>query len=469
MGVIIVGARGKSGSPATSLASLRPKVFKPVASFASARKSAVVTAAPAIQSPAGASATSPSSANYFIDSLAGLDTNDGSSPARPWRSLAPLEGTHLRPGDTVNFARGSDWQGPLQINDSGEPGRPITLRPYSTGRAPAFHNQSMWGDGIEIDGSWVVVDGLSFHNVQHYAIDIKGDHVTVQNIDVALSGIGVVMGGRYGMVTHSHFHDGRMVINTPGGDDDYGALGVSIMASDNEVSFNRMEDLIAPSYDYGQDGGAVEIFGTVENAYIHHNWARGDKGFIEIGGGSAHDIVLAYNVSLDNGRLALFNLTGKYASSVDRFRIENNTVVETVDWLDTPGYWSAEVAFDARPTRDAVLLRNNLFYLDASQRAANQSTFLHEYNLYYFAHSDRRAYKLGYDPGTGEIVADPLFVNPDDYDFHLQKDSPAIDRGLNLGYTTDMDGAPVPDDNAPDLGAYESQSPSGGYPVSPKR
>lgn len=34
-------------------------------------------------------------------------------------------------------------------------------------------------------------------------------------------------------------------------------------------------------------------------------------------------------------------------------------------------------------------------------------------------------------PGTGEINEDPMFVDPDDHDYHLQEGSPCIGTGMN--------------------------------------
>jgi hypothetical protein len=78
----------------------------------------------------------------------------------------------------------------------------------------------------------------------------------------------------------------------------------------------------------------------------------------------------------------------------------------------------------------------------------------------------------GYD-GVGNIDANPLFVDPDDDDFHFLPGSPCIDAGDNTavpeGVTTDLDGNPRfvddPDTEdtgfgAPpivDMGAYEFQ------------
>jgi hypothetical protein len=40
-------------------------------------------------------------------------------------------------------------------------------------------------------------------------------------------------------------------------------------------------------------------------------------------------------------------------------------------------------------------------------------------------------------------------------DFHLQRMSPAIDAGLNLGYAADFEDSSVPVDGAADIGAFE--------------
>ncbi len=47
----------------------------------------------------------------------------------------------------------------------------------------------------------------------------------------------------------------------------------------------------------------------------------------------------------------------------------------------------------------------------------------------------------------GNIDADPLFIDPDSYDYHLSEDSPCIDAGVYVGYEYVGE--------APDIGAYE--------------
>ncbi len=56
--------------------------------------------------------------------------------------------------------------------------------------------------------------------------------------------------------------------------------------------------------------------------------------------------------------------------------------------------------------------------------------------------------------GTGNIFADPLFVDPANGDYHLGVGSPCIDTGTSAGAPThDIEGTPR--DAVPDMGAYE--------------
>jgi hypothetical protein len=341
------------------------------------------------------------------------------------------------PGDIIHFKRGSNWTGGLVINDSGIEGKPIIFTAYGSGDKPVFRNPANPGnyaDTIKIDADWVIVEELLISDTSYAGIEIfHRNHIVVQNNEITNVGMGMVIHGQSNLVTQNYIHDLHMYNNTPGGKDDYGAVGVLLNStSNNEISYNKFENCNAPSYDFGSDGGVVEWWGDSNNNYIHHNFATENNGFLEVGGGQAWDNIVSYNISMNNGVFSVIHLGGTFQSDVRNFRIENNTIVETAypDWVLIGFVGEA-------PSTDTFLLNN--------------SSFMHDYNLYYLGGGT----KLGYTLNHVEIIADPLFVDRVAGDFHLMPNSPAIDAGVNLGYVRDFEGNPVPPGVSPDIGAIE--------------
>ncbi len=208
---------------------------------------------------------------------------------------------------------------------------------------------------------------------------------------------------------------------------------------------HRFVNCRAPSYDFGHDGGAVELYGNLTNVNVHHNYSTGGDGFLEMGGGSANNVTVAYNVSdNDYNQLILVHLTGTWASTMSNFKVENNTIVKTIS------AWKI-LNFDGAPSPSTFYFRNNVVY-STQAGVANNAAFTHANNLYFLANGAT----LGFTLGSGEKQADPLFANLSGGDYHLRTGSPAIDAGLRLGYTLDFGGNAVPAGAAPDMGVFEA-------------
>jgi chitodextrinase len=75
--------------------------------------------------------------------------------------------------------------------------------------------------------------------------------------------------------------------------------------------------------------------------------------------------------------------------------------------------------------------------------------------------------------GSASTVANPQFMSTTTPDLHLRAASPAIDHGVAVGLTSDLDGTAVPLDGdgdgiaTPDIGAYERAASTGGDTVPP--
>lgn len=78
---------------------------------------------------------------YYIDDVNGLDTNDGLSVERAWKSLDRVNTTTFQPGDSILFKSGGEWTGQLWPKGSGAEGSPITIGKYGDGKLPLIQGQ----------------------------------------------------------------------------------------------------------------------------------------------------------------------------------------------------------------------------------------------------------------------------------------------------------------------------------------
>ena len=66
----------------------------------------------------------------------GNDANDGRTASHPWKSLARVNATGLRPGDRILLHRGDQWHETLRPPSSGTRGHRIVFGAYGIGHAP---------------------------------------------------------------------------------------------------------------------------------------------------------------------------------------------------------------------------------------------------------------------------------------------------------------------------------------------
>ncbi len=389
--------------------------------------------------------------SYYVDSVHGSDKNAGTAPDAPWQTLARLQAHKYAPGDTVYLARGSAWDTNLYIQEGGTAEAPVTFRAFGTGARPTITPTAPGDRPVTVDAPFIVLDGLRLSGGTSGGVNVTraAHHVTVQNMEIFDVAFGVEVYGANNIITRNYIHHLKPFRNTPGGNDDYGANGVLLATAGNQVTRNRFYRCIGPSYDHGAVGAAVELFGqNADDNRIMYNYAIENGSFVEAGGGSARNTVVAYNVAHNNnGRFAWFYITGPDAAAVENVRIHNNTVVEVLPAVAPGVLW-----FGSSSPPKGLIVRNNIFYLNRVDGIATNNDFTHDHNLYYVAGSGSR---LGLELGPSEKVANPRFESVTEANFRLSDESPAVGAGIPLGYEFDFANLRLSGRRPPDLGAYQ--------------
>jgi hypothetical protein len=398
----------------------------------------------------------------------------------PWKNIDQVNnGTKtLLAGDTVFFKRGQLFTGRLNIENSGTAKNPIVYTAYGKGNLPLFDNAI--SDIIVLrNQSNVVIDKIQFTdlslvdplhqipaNISIAILLYNSPHCTISNCDFSLMGIGIAtfIGSNCTTITGNRIHNLRMVRNTPSlknKNDDYGAVPIVLASSFNTITNNRMEDCWAISYDYGYDGGAIELFGTdMNNNFIAYNTAINCNGFIEIGSnskGTANNNIVAYNKIINCGTLGVFQNGGDYAASISNLQYYNNTIIETVKQFTIPGelFYKADNKGPAR----MIVLKNNIFWCSNGTIIAgnkfNNKSMLRSHNVYRMQNSSLGSITLA--PNEFLSSSAKIFSaennNPSSWNCKLTKGSIAINFGIAVGLIADMKGNPI--NGNPDAGAYE--------------
>ena len=388
--------------------------------------------------------------NYYVDDVNGSDANSGTSEAAPWRTLDKASNFTIAPGARLLFRRGGVWSGTLKVEESGAGGLPVVIGSYGSGPLPVIQGAS---DCVLLSGSGIVVAQMLLQDCWsgvRIPSGASGNRVQDSVLAGNVAGVLVSDGAADNTIVGNQFeNNNKMSVNTPGGYDDSGAFGVLLNGDRNEVAYNHISGSVAFSYDYGQDGAAVEIYRGQGNS-IHHNVAVDNQTFSELGDARTADNTFGYNLVLSSLADSKFLVTrggGDGHGPVASTRVFNNTVVMT-------GPGSEGFVCHGGCNSGVLTMRNNVIQAVLKAGYAD-GAFDEDYNIYAGGITQ---FPLGPHSGVGN----PLFISVGAGDFHLAGGSPAIDSGVETGYGADLEGRGVPRDGngdgvaVADRGAFES-------------
>ncbi|MBU0639786.1 MAG: right-handed parallel beta-helix repeat-containing protein [Planctomycetes bacterium] len=443
---------------------------------------------------------SSSGATYYVAAhVAGAsDSNDGLSPTfaggtqGPWSTIQHAANM-MQAGDTTHILAGTYYENMIRFTRAGTAGARIALS--GEGPTNVFIDGGGGQAGIVIDPGvgHVALEGLTVQNLSGYAIiaGLEGDQrraaeirlhdvhvntfgggnspnavagIILYNVDTfSLDQLETADGGSNGVqlvdctngtVTNSTFHGspGPLAngLETQQGHD----IKISNCVAHNNAVYG-FDISLWPK----QPPFAHNI--TVEECFAYDN---GHSGFAV--NSRSHNVVFRRNIAWRNG----FDPTSAWGGFVCYDGAYNVTFEHNVSiGNDGPGFiisnssWQEVMSFGPLPD-NTFTFRNNVTQGNTEGalmvEGTNEWTIIAEYNNWNaLASGQYTVYVMGqvFTPaqinagalGTGNICADPLFVNAgaEPPNVHLQSNSPCIDAGVSLGQTYAG--------NAPDMGRYE--------------
>ncbi len=241
---------------------------------------------------------------------------------------------------------------------------------------------------------------------------------------------------------------------------------------------------------YFSGGVGIYIDGYTDNACnftVSNNTIVGNNTCIEIAaehpesGGTARDIVVENNLIYQNGKYTASWTNGGGISlgqhavptHIYRVTVRGNTVITPA--TNNPYYPIYARAF--KEYYHDCKIENNIFIdMNGSVNYHYVACFDHwnltddlsgkidlDYNCYYRFPGAYSAIRISWmagastsGGGTHSIKVNPLFVNRNTYDFHLNATSPCIGiANASIVSVTDKDGRPRPQNGTSDIGAFE--------------
>ncbi len=252
-----------------------------------------------------------------------------------------LNGKTLGPGTVVTIARGCSWDDVrVTINGNGTEAQPVlvTSGGDASGALPSF-SAKKGGDGkdggiITLEGSNVHLQGVAVRDAMSIGIGANATNSVLDNIEGSNVVAGVWIRGEGSKVWNSYFHDLRLMADTPGSNDDYGANGITVEANNVVIEGLTCRNCKAssPDYDqYGGDGSFVEVWNQAENLQVRYGAVIVSARVLEAGGmqgKSARNMLLEYVYAEDISDQPIYLNPGGDYGSIDTsgFTERNNTI-----------------------------------------------------------------------------------------------------------------------------------------------
>ncbi|MFJ6940587.1 right-handed parallel beta-helix repeat-containing protein [Streptomyces sp. NPDC101132] len=425
-----------------------------------------------------AAGTAHAAARTYFVSPGGNDSNPGTSPRAPLRTLQKAA-DRVGPGDTVSIMNGtysepSAGSNVLTVKRSGRPGAPITFTAHP-GHHPVIHPVKAW-NGISVLGaSYISIKNLEVKG-NNAALTLAGAERESKKGDPTYNTncIAVERDRSTGAPSHHVEVTGNEVHGCAGG-------GISAIGSDHvTISGNHVFgtswytvyatsgiSVLTPRDVGGGDARTYKI--RITGNRVHDNetkikWAKcgcysDGNGIIvdTLKGDADHPaysgrVLVANNLSYDNGGSGIHSYKSRHVDIVHNTAFANGRSTRMHSYANIFAHDSTDVR-----------LLNNIAYGRPGQATNSTSrnvNVTYDYNVYFGG-------KAPEVRGPHDVIADPKLIKAGtgaDADFRLSEGSPAAGTGTPFAaVTTDFTGARRTG-GAPDRGAYGFGAQRSGAP-----
>ncbi|MFA5189998.1 MAG: right-handed parallel beta-helix repeat-containing protein [Verrucomicrobiia bacterium] len=428
-----------------------------------------------------------SAAEYCVDPK-GDDANTGTE-SQPWKTLQKAADT-LVAGDTVHIKAGTYHERVIPKN-SGSPGKRITYAAFP-GHEVTVDGQGIafgWGSGLFHikDKSGITVSGLRIVNSAYYGVSISGNasHITIEKNFLRgcqSSGIHVWSHRRATTIRHIVIADNEVTETNMKGDQE----GISVCGADAfEVRGNHVHHI----HKEGIDAKEGCSNGKILKNYVHHMLGfrqpsgavvctvgvyvdtYGDTRNIEVSGNIVHNCGSGFAIASEDGQ------PSENVSFVNNIAYNNQDGFVVAPWgkggplknialMNNVAFANRRKGIFVQHTNiEKVVVRNNICSQNTEAQIVVNDPIQQGVTLDHNLVDGFRNYKMTWKKekwqevrGDDVVTGNPRFVNPIGGDFHLNKDSPAIDKGSPVGAPgVDHEGNHRPEGPCINIGAYENK------------
>jgi hypothetical protein len=419
----------------------------------------------------------PTNLTYYVSAVNGSDTNNGLTESQPFKTIQAASDVS-KPGDTIYIMNGvygqTSGEGVVNIKRSGLPNAYITYKAFP-GHKPVLKVKDAWNHIRVTGAAYIKIEDLIIEGnqdditheqalaVYNYMVDAlekgtaidwayigttntngisiasnsdnnaKSHHIEVRNLDISKCPGGGI-GSSY--ADYLIFENNKVYDNCKWGI--YGGSGISMYNQYNYDYSTETKNFIRNNLSYNNvhliPWFVVKAMSDGNGIIIDDNKNTQREGAIPYVGRT----LIENNITYGNGGSGIHSFSSANVDIINNTSYMNNVTPE-LNWGEI--YASAS---------DNVNIKNNILYGRGKKlnETYGNKNVVYDYNIYFNGTPSVQ--------GENDIIADPGFIDKDNYNFKLRADSPAIDRGTSdQAPAKDYAGTIRPQGNAIDIGAYE--------------